>query len=56
MSKHKRDGKRKAKREEEIGKEKANKMARVKWGRGKQRQMANNVMREIGIAMGTWYG
>ena len=33
----------------------ANKTARVKWGRGNERQMANNVMREIGIVMGTWY-
>jgi len=44
----------KRKREEEIGKERANKTARVKWGRGKRE--ANNVMREIGIVMGTWYG
>ena len=36
------------------GKERANKTARVKWGRGKRE--ANNVMREIGIVMGTWYG
>ena len=46
----------KREREEEIGKERANKMARVKWGRGKREANANNVMREIGIAMGTWYG
>ena len=30
-------------------------MARVKWGEENERQMANNVMREIGIVMGTWY-
>ena len=41
------------KKEEEIGKERENKTARVKWGRGKRE--ANNVMREIGIVMGTWY-
>ena len=41
-------------REEEIGKKRANKTARVKWGRGKRE--ANNVMREIGIVMGTLYG
>ena len=46
--------KREREREEEIGKERANKTARVKWGRGKRE--ANNVMREIGIVMGTWYG
>ena len=44
----------KREREEEIGKERANKTARVKWGRGKREE--NNVMREIGIVMGTWYG
>ena len=36
---------------EENGKERANKTGRVKWGRGKRE--ANNVMREIGIVMGT---
>ena len=50
--KAKENGKRE--REVEIGKERANKTARVKWGRGKRE--ANNVMREIGIVMGTWYG
>ena len=30
-------------------------MARVKWGEENERQMANNVMQEIGIMMGTWY-
>ena len=30
-------------------------MARVKWGEENERQMANNVMPEIGIVMGTWY-
>ena len=30
-------------------------MARVKWGEENERQMPNNVMREIGIVMGTWY-
>ena len=30
-------------------------MARVKWGRENERKMENNVMREIGIVMGTWY-
>ena len=30
-------------------------MARVKWGEENERQMANNIMREIGIVMGTWY-
>ena len=34
------------------GKEGANKTARVKWGRGKERQMANNVMREIRVCDG----
>ena len=50
---HKQTEKGKRKREEEIGKERANKTTRVKWGIGKQE--ANNVMREIGIVMGTWY-
>ena len=35
--------------------ERANKMARVKWGAENERQMANNVMREIRVVMGTWY-
>ena len=30
-------------------------MARVNWGEENERQMTNNVMREIGIVMGTWY-
>ena len=31
-------------------------MVRVNWGgEENERQMANNVMREIGIVMGTWY-
>ena len=30
-------------------------MARVKWGEENERRMENNVMREIGIVMGTWY-
>ena len=42
-----------AKRQTE--KERANKTARVKWGEENERQMANNVMREIRIVMGTWY-
>ena len=33
---HEQTEKRQAKREEEIGKERANKMARVKWRRGKR--------------------
>ena len=36
-------------------KERANKTARVKWGEENERQMANNVMREIRVVMGTWY-
>ena len=44
-------GNRKRGREEK----RANKTARVKWGEENERQMANNVMREIGIVMGTWY-
>ena len=32
-----------------------NKTARVKWGEENKRQMANNVMREIGFVMGAWY-
>ena len=42
------------KEREDRERERANKTARVKWGRGKRE--ANNVMREIGIVMGTWYG
>ena len=37
---------------QEEGKEKANKMARVKWGEENERQMANNVMREIRVCDG----
>ena len=40
---------------EDRGRERANKTSRVKWGEENERQMANNVMREIGIVMGTWY-
>ena len=29
-------------------------MARVNWGEENESQMANHVMREIGIVMGTW--
>ena len=36
-------------------KQRANKTARVKWGEENERQMTNNIMREIGIVMGTWY-
>ena len=36
-----------ASEKEANGKERANKMARVKWGEENERQMANNVMREI---------
>ena len=46
----------KREREEEIGKERANKTERGSGGEDNERQMANNVMREIGIVMGTWYG
>ena len=47
---HEQTEERQAKREEEIGKERANKTARVKWGRGNERQMANNVnAREMGL-------
>ena len=42
-SKHTGDGKRQAKREEEIGKERENKIARVKWVEENERQMAKNV-------------
>ena len=48
--------KQKASEQKANGKERANKTARVKWGEENERQMANNVMREIGIVMGTWYG
>ena len=37
-SKHMGHGKRQAKIEEEIGKDRANKTARVKWGRGKREE------------------
>ena len=44
------NGKRQAKREEEIGKERANKTTRMKWGEENERQMANNVnAREMGL-------
>ena len=37
------------------GKERANKTVRVSGGEENERQMANNIMREIGIVRGTWY-
>ena len=37
---------------EDRERERVNKTARVNWG---ERQMANNVMREIRVVMGTWY-
>ena len=44
----KRANERASKKREEIGKERANKTARVKWGRGKRE--ANNVnAREMGL-------
>jgi hypothetical protein len=47
---HKQTEKGQAKREEEIGKERANKTARVSGGEENERQMANNVnAREMGL-------
>ena len=37
----------------EANEERANKTARAKWGDENERQMANNVMREIRVVMGT---
>ena len=50
---HKQTEKGKRKREEEIGKDRANKTTRVKWGEENERPMANNVMRAIRVVMGT---
>ena len=40
------------KEREEGERERANKTARVKWGQENERQMANNVMREIRVCDG----
>ena len=46
----------KRKREEEIGKERANKTARVKWGRGKREANGKYCKCEGDeFVMGTWY-
>ena len=48
-----RQTKEEANREREGGRrERANKTARVKWGEENERQMANNVMREIRVCDG----
>ena len=44
--------KQKASEKEANGKERADKTARVKWGEENERQMANNVMREIRVCDG----
>ena len=43
------------KEREDRERERANKTTRVNGGEENERQMANNVMREIGIVMRTWY-
>ena len=40
------------KEKEDRERERANKTARVKWGEENERQMANNVMREIRVCDG----
>ena len=44
--------KQEASEKEANGKERANKTATVKWGEENERQMANNVMREIRVCDG----
>ena len=53
---HKQTEKGTRKRETEIGKERANKTARVKWGRGKREANGKSCKCEGDeFVMGTWY-